>query len=215
MKVLRFNQFINENQDNDDLKQLADLGLYTPIAEIVYQTLIEKTELGDFMTLEGDSILFKYDWIMEPADSLAVMGFDEAESRNIIRKLGMGPTDDDYRAAPIHNDFFGLIDIVLDFNKMTISVHSDINQRPLNFEDEYSHEGPMSNYVTVLDDYYGKASTGRPAGPKEIADELVRMFLVWSYQEDPFGIWININTIIEKEIKNRLERANHESSEDS
>jgi len=204
MKALSFNQFINENQDNDDLKQLADLGLYTPIAEIVYQTLIEKTDLADFMTLEGDSILFRYDWIMEPADSLAVMGFDEAESRDIIRKLGMGP-----------NDFFGLIDIVLDFNKMTISVHSDINQRPLNFEDEYSHEGPMSNYVTVLDDYYGKASTGRPAGPKEIADELVRMFLVWSYQEDPFGIWININTIIEKEIKNRLERANHESSEDS
>ena len=209
MKALSFNQFINENQDNDDLKQLADLGLYTPIAEIVYQTLIEKTDLAAFMTLEGDSILFKYDWIMEPADSLAVMGFDEEESRNIIRKLGMGPN-----ARTKFNDFFGLIDIVLDFNKMTISVHSDINQRPLNFKDDYSHEGPMSNYVTVLDDYYGKASTG-PTSAQEIANELVRMFLVWSYQEDPFGIWININTIIEKEIKNRLERANHESGEDS
>jgi len=194
MKVLRFNQFITENQDNDDLKQLADLGLYTPPAEIVYKKLVEETGLADYMKLEGNSILFSYDWDINAEDSF---DFDAHD----IRKLG------------IDRDFFGLIDIVLDFDKMMITVESDINQKDLNFNDVYSNEGPMSDYLTARNDYSGKDST-ISVSTEEIADELVMMFHIWDHQEDPFGIWGNINEIIEEEINTRLERANDDSGED-
>jgi len=194
MKLQRFNQFINENQDNDDLKQLGDLGLYTPPAEIVYEILIAETGLEEHLELEGDSIRFRYDWSI---DAEGQFSFDKHD----IRKLG------------IERDFFGMIDIVLDFDKMMITVDSDVNQKDLDFNDDYSNEGPMSDYVTVLDDYYGKESTG-PVSTQEIADDIVMMFHVWDHQEDPFGIWAEINEIIENEISDRLEKFNEEEDND-
>ncbi|CAB4219005.1 hypothetical protein UFOVP1604_88 [uncultured Caudovirales phage] len=194
MKLQRFNQFITENQDDDDLKQLADLGLYIPPAEIVYQKLVQETGLEDFMTLEGDSIRFRYDWSI---DAEGQFNFDKHD----IRRLG------------IERDFFGLIDIVLDFDKMMITADSDVNQKDLDFNDSCSEEGPMSDYVTVLDDYYGKESTG-PVSTQELADDIVMMFQVWDHQEDPFGIWASINEIIENEISDRLEKFNEEEDDD-
>jgi hypothetical protein len=194
MKLQRFNQFINENDQADKLERLKRLGLVSNTAKDVYEILIAETGLEDFMTLEGDSIRFRYDWSI---DAEGQFNFDKHD----IRKLG------------IERDFFGLIDIVLDFDKMMITVDSDVNQKDLDFNDGFSNEGPMSDYVTVLDDYYGKESTG-PASTQEIADDLVMMFQVWDHQEDPFGIWAEINEIIEEEIKNRLERDNDDSDED-
>jgi len=194
MKLLKFSQFINENNDSDLINQMSDYGLVRNTAEDVYDILIAETGLGEHMELEGDSIRFTYDWNIDIADSGSFGKYD-------IRKLG------------IERDFFGMIDIVLDFDKMMIIVDSDINQKDLNFNDSYSHEGPMSDYLNSLNTYAGKELTS-PASTQELADDLVMMFHVWDHQEDPFGIWENINSIIEDELGNRLARSNEEDDED-
>ena len=183
MKLQKFSQFISENHEAN-MDRLRQLGILAPVAPVIYQRLVDETDVDGYIEVNENLIIFNIDWQLD-ADTFG-------HSWQELNKIDIN----DY-------DFSGIIQIVLDFDKMEIRTWSTIEQPEIEFEEDYSDSGPMFSYIKGLNDYYGKDST-KPTTTAELGDQLVKMFLVWNWQEDPFRIWHNIRHIIEVDLNKRF-----------
>lgn len=171
MKLLKFSQFINENDDSDLINQMSDYGLVSNTAQDVYDILTD--EVDGYFELEENTIIFNTEWIMSP-DAVDLEKYTES-------------------------DFGGGLEVMLDFDKMEMAVWISI-QHEQDLDEEYYHTGPISEYLKVLPNYYGKDPI-EPKNTKELANQLVQMFLKWDWDDDPFQIWENVRRIINANIK--------------
>ena len=90
MKLLKFSQFINENDDSDLINQMSDYGLVSNTAQDVYDILTD--EVDGYFELEENTITFNTEWIMSP---------DAVDLENYTK-----------------SDFGGALEVILDFDKM-------------------------------------------------------------------------------------------------